>query len=152
MLKFDNEVLYFNEEQWRPSFRYIKVYSAYQRTNPAKAQVKNLIFRKTGKKRFFFVEEARLFVKFINEMKKHPIRPSDYFYQTELDQQKERFRVLQQKFQANEEEALRETGRHKKQIEDEIEQCKSRSSRFEESRNIHARLMAEFGKDFSPLG
>jgi len=46
-------------------------------------------------KKFFFVEEARLFVDYIQEMKSHPIKSSRFFYQSELNKQKAEFEQLQ---------------------------------------------------------
>ena len=63
MIKFDSEVVAFQESSDISTFRNLRIYTSDKWTAAANAAVRNFVFKKMPRKKFFFVEEARLMVK-----------------------------------------------------------------------------------------
>ena len=80
-------------------------------------------FQKLPLKRFFFVEELKLFSNLIQEMKTHPIKSSLFFYEEQLKNHKSQFNYIQSDYKRIDNYALARTGKHKAEIERKIEKC-----------------------------
>ena len=56
-------------------------------------------------------------------MKTHPIKPADYFYNSQIRLENQEYENLRTKFRENDEKALQETGSRRAIVDNEIKSC-----------------------------